>query len=568
MELIIRELVAVALKETFGIEGVDFAVEQPKDLSRGDYATSAALAVSKQVGKSPKEVAEMLVGYLNDHKPDFVESISIAGPGFVNFGLTSDFFAQQIANIIEQKNHWGESSVHHGKKILVEHSSPNLMKAFHVGHVMNNAIGESINRLARFSGATVQTISYPSDVSLGIAKAVYVLMEEGGIEKLRTITLPSQTIAYLGECYVKGTALYEDNQTLQPRIREIADNIYKKKIHTEEYRVYDEAKELNMGYFKAITGTLGSVFDDYVYESEAGEVGKKIVEENIGKVFKESDGAVIYEGEQDGLHTRVFINKEGNPTYEAKDTGLIDIKFTRYHNPDLSIFITDHEQLEYFKVVLAAVRRISEKWIDRANKTIHRTHGRMKFKGQKMSSRLGGVPSAQLLIDTLTEEIATRSADLSYKTQKEIAVAALKFSILRAMAGKDINFDPDTSLSFEGDSGPYLQYSAVRAYSVIAKGADMENTGAKLPSDWQITNLEKTLIHFPEVVQHAIEQWSPHFIVTYLLELAQTFNSWYGNTKIIEDTDSSAYKLALTAAFAQTMANGLDLLGISVPEKM
>ena len=135
------------------------------------------------------------------------------------------------------------------------------------------------------------------------------------------------------------------------------------------------------------------------------------------------------------------------------------------------------------------------------------------------------------------------------------------------MAGKDINFDPETSLSFEGDSGPYLQYSTVRAQSILHKSA---NVGVQPPNDgWQTIDLEKILIHFPEVVEHAIGEWSPHFIVTYLLELAQAFNSWYGNTKIIDaDDEHSPYKLTLTAAFAQTMTNGLYLLGISVPEKM
>jgi arginyl-tRNA synthetase len=564
MESTIKELINNALKECLGMEGVAFAVERPKELSHGDYATNVALVIASHREARPHDIAEKIAEFVKENKPAQIADISIAGVGFINFSLSKEFFNKELKTILDQKDQWGKSEQYKGKHILVEHSSPNLLKAFHIGHVMNNAIGESIKRLAKFSDATVTTISYPSDVSLGIAKAVYVLMEEGGIEKMRTFALASQVIAYLGDCYVRGTALYEDDESVQPRIREIADNIYKKKEHTKEYRVYDDAKALNMAYFKAITATLGSSFDGYIYESEAGEVGKNIVLENVGKVFTESDGAVIYDGEKDGLHTRVFINKEGNPTYEAKDIGLMDLKFFRY-KPDLSIFMTDHQQTEYFKVVLAAVRRISPEWNDRADKTIHRTHGRMTFKGQKMSSRLGGVPSAQLLIDTITEEIETRSPDISYETRKQIAVASLKFSILRAMAGKDINFDPDTSLSFEGDSGPYLQYSTVRAQSVLNK-SDMFST--ELPTEWQTTDLEKILIHFPEVVARAIQDWSPHFIVTYLLELSQAFNSWYGNTKIIDETNESGYKLALTKSFAQTMTNGLYLLGISVPEKM
>jgi arginyl-tRNA synthetase len=182
-----------------------------------------------------------------------------------------------------------------------------------------------------------------------------------------------------------------------------------------------------------------------------------------------------------------------------------------------------------------------------------------------MSSRLGGVPSAQALLDVLYEELEARS-DTTKGDKNAIAVAALKFAILRTMAGKNINFDPETSLSFEGDSGPYLQYSTVRAKSVLKKAGGV--TALSMPSEWQATDLEKILIRFPEAVQLATKEWSPHHLVGYLVQLAQIFNSWYGNTKIVDDTSSSGYKAAITDAFVQTMEHGLYLLGIEVPEKM
>jgi arginyl-tRNA synthetase len=296
----------------------------------------------------------------------------------------------------------------------------------------------------------------------------------------------------------------------------------------------------------------------------------KIIQDNTPEVFKQSEGAYIYEGEQDGLHTRVFINKEGYPTYEAKDVGLMSLKFKRY-SPDLSIFVTDHEQTEYFKVVSAAAGKIHKEWSD---KTVHRTHGRMSFKGQKMSSRLGGVPLAQTIVDTLYEEVAERTKnfnnELDFHQVNSIAVAALKFTILRATAGKNINFDPETSLSFEGDSGPYLQYTAVRANSILekAKGVQM-SSDVIIPDSWETTNLERMIARFPDVVGEAISGWAPHHVVGYLVELGQLFNSWYATGKIIDETDiSSPYKLALTEAFVKTMKNGLYLLGIEVPEKM
>jgi arginyl-tRNA synthetase len=585
-QLIIDALTTLSLPVT------KVEVNYPKELGRGDYMTNVAFSVPKKLAKesvlgkvsvpdvtsdaggvvwgSPKELAEIIAGKILETKPDYIQKIEVAGPGFINFYLSKTFFADTIEEILSKEDEWGSTTIHKGKKILVEHSSPNLFKPFHIGHVMNNAIGESITRLAKFSGAKVTAISYPSDVSLGIGKAVYVLLQDGGLEKLREFKEPLEALTYLGDCYVRGTKLHDEDPTAALEMRSITKDLYEKNEDSEGYKVYVEAKEINLTYFKSITKILGSVFDDFIYESEAGVAGGKIVRENTPAIFKESEGAFIYEGEQDGLHTRVFINKDGYPTYEAKDIGLLSLKFKKF-SPDLSIFITDHEQEEYFKVVIAAAGKIEPTWQE---KTIHRLHGRMSFKGQKMSSRLGGVPLAQTLIDTLFEEVTERSERLEKKdnedTIRAIAIAALKFTILRAMAGKNINFDPETSLSFEGDSGPYAQYTAVRAGSILEK-AEKENIklSHKMPEGWTTSNIERMFIHFPGIVERSIAEWAPHHIVSYLLALGQAFNSWYAETKIVDvDDTTSPYKLAITKAFRTTMQNGLFLLGIETPEKM
>jgi arginyl-tRNA synthetase len=426
---------------------------------------------------------------------------------------------------------------------------------------MNNAIGESIKQLAVASGAHVSTMTFPSDISLGVAKALFMLLETYGP------SFAPADVAVLGDAYVEGTKRYLEDESIHARVKEIADNLYGQ-VPSPEWELYQACKQFNIAYFEYVTKRLGSHFDTYIYESEAGVVGKEIVEKYTPAVFTESEGAIVYvpdESRKD-INTAVFINSQGNPTYEAKDIGLLSLKFRQ--PLDLSIFITDNQQAPHFQVVLAAAEQINKEW---AEKSVHVHHGRMSFKGQKMSSRLGGVPVAETLIDTIGEEVKERAEqnakEVSADTVDSIAIAALKFSILRAAAGKDINFDPETSLSFEGDSGPYLQYSTVRANSVLSKASVA--TSAALPETWEPTHLEKLLIHFPEVVEHAIKDWSPHLIVTYLLELSQSFNSWYGNTKILAEGDMTApYKLALTQTFVQTMTNGLHLLGINVPEKM
>jgi arginyl-tRNA synthetase len=558
MKANLEALISEAVESIFGLSGVAFSVEHTA-LEHGDYASNAALIVSKQIGEKPQDIAEKIAEYLQAKQVPSIQQIAVAGPGFINIKLSPQYFSSVLEKVGDK---WGGNVTNGGKKILIEHSSPNLFKPFHVGHVMNNAIGESIVRLAKFSGADVTAISYPSDVGLGIGKAIWVLLQDG-IEKLDTFDTVQQKLEYLGDCYVRGTKAFDESEGVQKEVRAITQALYE---HTAGAALdaYERGKKVNLDYFLEIVERLGSKFDAFIYESEAGAEGEAIVRNHTPGVFEESDGAIIYRGEQDGLHTRVFINTEGYPTYEAKDIGLLSLKFDR-HNPDISILITDHQQTSYYEVVLAAAEKINPVWKERM---VHRTHGRMSFKGQKMSSRLGGIPTAQSILDTIVDEVSERSPDLSIEAKEAIAIGALKFVILRAMAGKNINFDPDTSLSFEGDSGPYLQYTAVRAASVLAKAKEAGLKPNVLSLD-TVTDVERLIARFPDIVERSIKEWAPHHVVGYLLELAQTFNSWYGNTKIINEADTeTAHRLAVTLALQQTIKNGLWLLGIPTPERM
>ncbi len=553
--------------KTLGIEGANFSVEIPEDFKNGDYSSNVAMVYSKQLKISPKELAEKITIELKSlPKQGFgeINKIEVASPGFINFYLSREFFADNINRILNEKENWGKTKNHLNKKVLVEHSSPNLFKPFHIGHVMNNAIGESISRLAKFSGAEVEVISFPSDISLGIAKAIFIILEKNVVNG--EIYKPND-IVLLGDAYVEGTKRYDEDISIQPRVKEIADNIYLNKASIE-LDVYNSCKKFNMDYFENITGILGSKFNDYIFESEAGVVGKEIVSKYTPSVFTESEGAIVYIPDESKkyINTAVFINSQGNPTYEAKDLGLLDIKFKKY-NPDISIFITDHQQISHFNVVLDSAEKINKDW---SNKSIHRTHGRMSFKGQKMSSRLGGVPLAKDILDLIIEDVKEKSKDLKEEDCQVIAISALKFTILRAMAGKNINFDPETSLSFEGDSGPYLQYSVVRANSVLEKASSLGyKVNGNISSKGEQSDFEKMICQFPDIIERSVKEWAPHHLVGYLLELARMFNSWYGNTKLIdEENPDMIYNIAVTKAFTQTMKNGLWLLGIEVPNRM
>ncbi len=556
----LEELTKASL-EKLGLES-EVHLEHPEDLSFGDFSTNVAMVLAKSRQQNPKLLAEDIRTGLPES--ELVSKTEVAGPGFINFYLSDKFLKESVKSINED---FGKLEIHKGKNILVEHSSPNLFKPFHIGHMMNNTIGESIVRLAEFSGAKVTKIAFPSDISLGIAKTVWVLKNRGGKEYLakHKEKLDQEIMGVFGEAYAEGTKAFEDNEEVQKEVREVYKKIVTDKS-SEEFEIYKIGKDLNLSYFEHVVHRFGSKFDAFIFESEAGEAGEKIVRENTPKVFTESEGAVVYEGESKGLHTRVFINKEGYPTYEAKDVGLLSLKFGKY-NPDISLFVTDDQQAEYFKVVVSAAGEIHPEWKE---KTIHRTHGRMSFKGAKMSSRLGNVPLATDILDTVHDEALTRMQEKNSVLADQISLSALKFTILKTAAGKNINFDPETSLSFEGDSGPYLQYTFARCNSLLEKakseGFEMSEEPKK---GWTAGELEKILYRFSEVTEESIANWAPHHVATYLLELARTFNSWYANTKVLdEENENAGFYLTLVEKTSKIIKNGLYLLGIESPEKM
>lgn len=545
----------------------EYTLSEPESSAHGQYATNVALTLSKEAGVSPKECAEKLVNTLLEKNHKEISKIEVAGPGFINIFLTDEVVREEIKRI-ESLSHF--ETKYSGKKVLVEHSSPNLFKPFHIGHLMNNIVGESIVRMMRATNAEVTTLSFPSDISLGIAKAIFIIKQDGGINFCKE--KGDEIITYLGEAYVRGVAFYEEHKDKEQDIKDIAAKLYLG-TPSEEWDIFEYAKKINIEYFLAITKSLGSEFDGLIYESEAGTVGEKVVKDNIGKVFTESEGAIVYipEEERKDINTAVFINSQGHPTYEAKDLGLIELKFSKY-SPDYSFFVTDTEQTSHFKVVLASLEKINS---NDAEKSIHIPHGRMTFKGEKMSSRLGGVPLVTDILSVVEEEVKNKEGDKTKdfteeekkELYKNVSLAALRFAILRSKLGGNINFDPETTLSFEGDSGPYLQYTFARTQSLLAKGKD--NGYSPQFSTPSLTIVEQKLMYFEGVVVRAIEEISPQHIVTYLIELAQEFNSFYGSTPIVvEGDETSAHRLAIVESVSKTLKRGLELLAIVAPNKM
>ena len=558
MEDKIRNLIKNAL-ESLEVEGVDFVVEHPEDLKNGDYSTNVAMAGAKKLKANPKELAEKIVAILRQAQDKFpeIQEIQVAGAGFINFHLSPKFFAGSVEEILNNK-HFAKNHLFSKKKIMIEYTDPNPFKPLHIGHLMTNAIGESIARILESSGAEVSRANYQGDVGLHVAKAIWGLQKN---EKLQDITLSNAIQSYnIGKAYAIGAEAYEKDDKSKKETDEINKKIYDRsdgKIN----EIYDWGFKVTMEAFEDIYRMLGTKFDYYFLESLVASFGANVIRENIGKVFEESDGAVVFKADKydPKLHTRVFITSVGLPTYEGKELGLALEKFKMKPDLDLSIVVTANEQMEYMRVVAKALSLLHPEYTDKMR---HITHGMMRFSrtiAGKMSSRSGLIVTALDLLQQLKEKTGNES----------IAVAAIKYMILRQAIGGDIIFDIEKSVSTEGDSGVYLQYAHARANSVLEK-AKKENILPDphiLPTE--VSEVEKLLYRFPEVVLRAGEEYAPHYVANYLIELARAYNSFYGNTTIVNVKDkTSPYKVALTFAFVFVMKKGLYLLGIEAPERM
>lgn len=544
------------LKEA-GVENPSVVLDNPTHFKMGDYTSNVAMAYAKELQRKPLDLALEIKEFVVAQDIRHIKRIDVIAPGFINFFFDEKYFLEQIKNELTGRN----TKIFDGKKFIIEHTQPNPFKTFHIGHLMNNAIGESVKRIVIENGGDVKSCTYHGDVGLHVAKAL-AYAQKFAIEWEKEFVF--------GTAYAEGSKKYEEDEDFKKLVLEINKKIYDRSDY-EVNTLYSAGRKLALEYFEDLYKRLGSEFHDHFYESESGEIGKKIVTENIDKVFEEGEnGAIIFKGENFGLHTRVFLNSEGLPTYEAKEVGLAEIKKEKY-DYDTSVTITANEQDAFFKVVECAIGQV---FPELNRKLHHLSHGILKLPTGKMSSRTGNIISAESLIDQVKEKVLEKIGDREFSdTEKDevaeiVAIGAIKYSILRQAIGGDIIFDFDKSLSFEGDSGPYLQYSVVRAKSVLEKVSGAEASLSDIPENWETTNLERLLERFSGVVEKAGREYAPHYLVTYLTELAGEFNSFYADGKIISEEEDSKYKIALTQTFAYVMSKGLDLLGIKVPSKM
>ena len=547
-----------AIKELFTVD-LQPVLTRP-DEQFGDYATNVALQLAGRLQQSPRDVAQKLADALESDPELSIKDVSVAGPGFINItvGDAAILSAAQAAPRTKP-------TTYRNKVVITEYSDPNPFKVLHAGHFYTSVVGDGISRLVQVAGGTVHSVNFGGDVGLHVGKTMWAILQElGGEHPEKLADVPEDVRSeWMAKQYVLGTQAYEDNEAAKEEIIAINKHVYQ--LHTDQdhdtpfAQIYWTCRQWSYDYFNAFYARIGTPFERYYPESETAPLGLQTVREQLEKgVYEDSDGAVVFSGEKYGLHTRVFINSHGLPTYEAKDVGLIMAKWRDYHF-DTSIIVTGNDITEYMKVVLKSIEQFAP---ELAERTKHITHGNVKLAGGvKMSSRKGNFLRA---IDVL--DIAHKANKQATGRDDERAVlGAIKYSFLKQRIGADIIYVPEESVSLEGNSGPYLQYAHARARSILAK-AD-QKLAAITGLEAGERSLARKVSEYPEIVEKAVTELMPHHICTYLYELAQTFNRFYEHNRVIGD-ERQDIRLQLVTLYADVLYDGLNLLGIEAPDQM
>lgn len=579
MKTELEQAIAAVVREQYDVQ-IEIDLTRP-EAQFGDYATNVALQLAGKLGRNPREIAEEIATKLRDFD-DFTDVI-VAGPGFINIRLADEAMLKLITT--------EPAKSRAGMTVVIETNNPNPFKAMHIGHAMNAIVADTIANLLEASGAHTYRVSYHGDVGLHVGKSMWALLRyvDGDASKLNEI-LPAERNEFMSRMYAEGSRAYKEEEAAKAEIAELA-----KQSFTREDSLYASIYETVFAWsFTEIDDNMHRLGNKPVerrfLESDADMRGVKIVQDNVPKVFQESDGALVFKGSDHGTFDNAFVSSNGQGLYAARDLGLIQLKNEQYH-PGKSYIITAEEQRDYFKGVLAAAGLCFPELKDI---TVNISTGMVKLSTGKMSSRDGGVITISWLFNQVAEAIRARGGEAT----EDVMVGALRYAFLKVRVGGDIIFDINESVSIQGNSGPYLQYAHARARSILAKSQDTtavqgaavsekrageewadtsasdvspaegaidEKSNDSLQADERL--LLRKLTEYVETVEKAMDELLPHYICTYLYELAQEFNRFYEKNRVIGD-DRESVRLWLVGMYADTLRSGLSLLGIHAPEKM
>ena len=564
-----KQIIAEQISKTINIneKELESYIETPKDSQNGDYAFPC-FRLAKELRKAPPAIANEIKEKIETVEE--IEKIEVAG-GYLNFFINKSILAKEVLEEISKNEQYGKSEIGKEKNIVIDYSAPNIAKPFHIGHLRSTVIGGALYNIYKYLGYNVTGVNHLGDYGTQFGKLI-----EGYKMWGKEYDIEKDPINELTKIYIRiNEACKNDEQIL-----ENCRNNFKKLEDGDSYcvEIWKKFRKLSLQEFQKVYDLLGSKFDSWNGESFYSDKMPEVIEilEKTGKLI-ESQGAKIIDLEDKGINTPCIIEKSnGSTTYATRDLAAILYR-ARTYDFDKALYVTSYEQVLHFKQVfeVAKLLGLDEKYTKGLE---HVSFGMVLLPEGKMSTREGNIIKLEDLlneaISRAQEIIEQKNPELENKEEvaKKVGIGAVIFNDMSASRIKDEVFDWNTILNFQGETGPYVQYTYVRTKSVLEKAGylpKIEEVKVENLADEYSLAILKLIYNFEDVLIQVTDKNEPSILARYLIDLAKAYSSFYNENKIIvEDKDIQNARVYLTYAVSEVLKQGANLLGIQMPEKM
>ncbi len=543
-------------------------IEIPMDNKNGDYAFPC-FKLAKELRQAPPVIANNIKEKIEIDN-NIIKDIQVIG-GYLNFYINKNYLTKEVLGEISSKDQYGKSEVGKGKNIVIDYSSPNIAKPFHIGHLRSTVIGGALYNIYKYLGYNVTGINHLGDYGTQFGKLI-----EGYKMWNKEYDIEKDPIGELTKIYIRINQACKDDE----KILEACRDNFKKLENGDPYcvQLWEKFRELSLKEFQKVYDLLGSKFDSWNGESFYSDKMQEVIDilKQKGKLT-DSQGAKIVDLEADGIDTPCIIEKSnGSSTYATRDLAAILYR-ARTYDFDKALYLTSYEQTLHFKQVFTVAKYLGldEKY---TKGLIHVSFGMVQLPTGKMSTREGNIIKLEELLNESIERaekiIEEKNPDLENKKEiaKKVGVGAVIFNDLSNSRIKDEIFEWDKILNFQGETGPYIQYTYVRTKSILEKAGELpeyKNINVEKINDKYSQEIIKLLYNFEETLIQVTKKEEPSILSRYLIDLAKAFSIFYNENKIItENKEVQGARVYLTYAVNQVLKNGANLLGIQMPDKM
>ncbi len=558
-----RELEQKIKEELESLLEMEVRIEVPDTMEHGDYATNACLRKASREGSEPYKLAEETVEKLDEDELEGVEDVEAAGQGFINFFLDRNKYTEKLLEKINKEGEgYGDYSFGEGKTVVIDYSSPNVGKPMHIGHLRSTIIGDSVSRILEFVGYNCVGINHLGDMGTQFGKLIYAYRNWGDEEELE-----EDPVGYLLDLYVRFHDEAEEDEELEEEARKWSKRL--EEGDEEAERLWEKFTEHTKKGLKDTYSRLNIEFDSWKGERFYRDKTEDIINEAMDKgVAKEDDdGSIIIESEEDD--TPYLIQRsDGGTLYSTRELAAMKYRKKEY-SFDKALYVVGQPQERHFKKAFEAAEKMG--YANR-DELFHVKFGMMSVPEGSLSTRSGNIILLEDVLDKAKEKameaVEEKNPDLVGKEDvaEKVGVSALKYFDLSKKRTTNIKFSWDEALSFEGSSGPYLQYSYSRACGILDKTGSSKTPGYEDMEDVEF-ELVKKLGRFHVPVLQAAEKYEPHRIAVYLNGLCELFNEFYHECRV-KGSEHEARRVEIVKAFKQVLGNGLGLLNIPKLEEM